>query len=250
MSRCHLGGQWVEQRVQHPQGPGDTRAWVFDELLSLVSDDAARSGAGVLGCQADAGTLLWRQKALEGTKQGSVPEAAWIGGVSCLSQCHRISEHSQRPVSENFNVFIPRQLAWHIFRWCYFCSFQKVEMEKKKKQQIDIIFPRSYFNTETTGEPTHHFKMLLKSALPHICLCTCESVAYTWITFGFKNLLVQISLFPGDITVAQKGAVTLPRLHRMSGAELEFRHIYGKMTSKMGAGNQETPMGQVEITLY
>ena len=36
----------------------------------------------------------------------------------------------------------------------------------------------------------------------------------------------------------------------MSGAELEFRHIYGKMTSKMGAGNQETPMGQVEITLY
>lgn len=40
---------------------------------------------------------------------------------------------SQKLASENFSAFVPRQLAWHIFRRCYFYHFQKVEMQKRKK---------------------------------------------------------------------------------------------------------------------
>lgn len=117
----------------------------------------------------------------EGSEQGRVSGAAWAGGRPCSARYHRATVHSQRPESQNFHAFIPRQLAWHIFRQCYFCTFQKVEIEKKekKKLQIDVIFSRSYFNMEITREPTHHFKMLLKSALPHVCLCTCKPVART-----------------------------------------------------------------------
>ena len=55
-----------------------------------------------------------------------------------------------------------------------------------------------------TREPTHHFKMLLKSTLLHVCLCTCESVTHPWIDFGFENPLVQLPLFTVGIIEIQK----------------------------------------------
>lgn len=123
------------------EGPARPGAWWYRSVqclgssvgwLCLVSGGAAGSGAGVLGCQMGTGTLLWRQVSLRRVWQGSVPGATQTGGLPVLSQCHSTSEHSQRPVSENFSAFSLRQLAWHIFRWCCLCSFQKVEMEKKK----------------------------------------------------------------------------------------------------------------------
>lgn len=78
----------------------------------------------------------------KGLRRPVSPEQCGLG-ASLLSAD---SQDFTKAVSENFSTFIPRQLAWHIFRRCYFCSFQKVEMEKeKKKLQIDIIFPQKLF---------------------------------------------------------------------------------------------------------
>lgn len=138
ISGYHLGGQWPEQRVQRTQEPGDTRVYCCPaqrclgavvDSLRLVSGDIAGPSPEGLGCWADAGTPLCRQRALEKSEQGSISGAVWTGGLPGPAQHCRTS---QRPLSENFRAFVPGQLAWPIFRQCYFCSFQKVEAEKKR----------------------------------------------------------------------------------------------------------------------
>lgn len=112
----------------------------------------------------------------EGLSRPGPPEQHGLG-LPCSGQTHRTA---QRPASEDLSTFIPRQLAGIFLGDATSVVFKRWKWKRKKeKLQIDIISPRSYFSTETTGEPTHHFKMLLTSALPRVWLLTCKPAVQT-----------------------------------------------------------------------